>query len=230
MLTGHLVIDGLKIPFKKIPEESLRLLRDGYYENLEIQLIEKHLPNKVFVLELGTSIGIVSCHILKKQPVRLLTFEPVKKWAIIARQIVALNFESAPIEVVEISIGQKNQKEAILQCAAENNLLGRITGSTGVNTITVPSISLFDLNKMYAVPYNAWLVMDIEGMEWDIAKNQLDDLKGYKGIIVECHEVVDGFRTISASEVLEAFICAGFKLAEKAVQGNQLIAVLIRIE
>ena len=226
LLGRPVMIDGVKLPYRKIPKASVLELKRGTYEDVERDLIKKYLPAGKFVVELGASLGIISCHILKKKPVRLIAFEAVEKWAEIARETVNLNYpQGISFELVRCALGAAGQSQVIFNSSSECNLGGYVSSTATDLSIVVPAMSLFDLNRIYDVPEGAWLVMDIEGMEWDIAKNQGAALNRYQGIIVECHHTQDGKTTIMPQEIVTEYIKNGFKLIEKADHGTHIVAV-----
>lgn len=227
--SGVVIIEGIKLPYSKIPKASILELNLGTYEDVERDFIKKYLPTEAFVIELGASIGVISCHILEKKPVRLISLEAVEKWAQVARETVNLNFKDPiPFEVVQLAIGEVGQSHVIFNSSSEDNLGGQISSTpTDISTI-VPAISLFDLNRIYDVPLGAWLIMDIEGMEWDIAKNQGDALRRYEGVIVECHKTKNDELIITPTRIVNEITLCGFTLIEKADHGTHIVAVFKR--
>jgi len=67
-------------------------------------------------------------------------------------------------------------------------------------------------------------VMDIEGMEWELARRQAAALRHFAGIIVECHDVKDGERQVPHEEVVAELAKAGFEIAARRGQ----VSVLLR--
>lgn len=227
--SGVVIIEGIKLPYSKIPKTTVLELSLGTYEDVERDFIKRYLPTEAFVIELGASIGVISCHILEKKPVRLISFEAVEKWAQVARETVNLNFKDPiPFEVVQLAIGAVGQSHVIFNSSSEDNLGGQISSTPTDISMTVPAISLFDLNRIYDVPLGAWLIMDIEGMEWDIAKNQSDALRRYEGVIVECHKTMDDEIIITPARIVNEFTLGGFTLIEKADHGTHIVAVFKR--
>ena len=49
-----------------ISDRNRAMIFWGFYESAEIRLIEKYFDGKTDVIELGSSMGIVSTHIAKK--------------------------------------------------------------------------------------------------------------------------------------------------------------------
>ena len=229
LLGRDVVLDGFKLPYEKIPKASVLELKRGTYEDVERDFIKKYLPRGAFVIEMGASIGVISCHILKKKPTRLISFEAVERWANIARETVYLNYpKDIPFELIHSAVGAVGQSQVTFNTLGDCNLGGHVSPVTTDLSITVPALSLFDLNKVYGVPLGAWLIMDIEGTEWKIAKNQGAALSLYQGVIVECHNVMDGKTLIKPKQIVAEFVKNGFSLTREADHGTHIVAVLER--
>ena len=231
-INGYATLGGLKLPLHEFSKESQTQLVKGYYEHAEIDFVKKHIPRGAYVVEFGASIGIISCHILNTLPAFLLSFEAVGDWARLARKTVGLNFVDPPYELKEMAIGRIGQKEVLFAFDAQENLGGQVVGDRnqegGRRVITVPAISLSEVNETHHVPANAWLVMDIEGAEWDLARNQGEALRRYEGIIVECHQVTNEGSHVTPKDILAEFQRCGFKLVECVEHHTHLVAFLRR--
>lgn len=135
------------------------------YEAKEAQYIRAYLPAGVEVLELGASLGIGSSVIPGRRPARLVSYEAVGPLADVARQVVAHNHPAAPWGLIHCAVAAESAKAPV----------------------RVPAVSLAGAIARYRMPVTAWLVMDIEGMEWELARHQAAALRHFDGIIVECH-------------------------------------------
>jgi len=224
----YVKIDGIKLPFKEITELSRFHLLNGTYEDIERNFVRSYIKTGAYVVELGASIGFISCHILQKHPTKLISFEAVPQWAKIARKTVGMNFKNPPFELVEMAIAPVGQSEVAFKCDTQENLGGLVMPVLDSGSITVPALSLYDVNSNYGVPPNAWLVMDIEGMEWDIAKNQSEALRRYEGVIVECHKTMDDEIIITPTRIVNEITLCGFTLIEKADHETHIVAVFKR--
>lgn len=225
---GSITIDGLKLPFYKFTETTRLLLLNKNYETVERDFVKKYLPEGAYVVEFGASIGYISCHILQKKPIKLLSFEAVAEWAKVAHETVRLNFKDAPFELVEKAIAPKGQNSVTFYFNTWDNLGGLVHATESDSAgKTLPALSLGDVNRVYKVPTQAWLIMDIEGMEWEIIRNQKESLEPYKGIIVECHQVTssDGDRKITPQDIVDEFLNAGFNLIDISSHETHIVAV-----
>lgn len=98
-------IYGLDIPLSLAGSRAqISRLDSGMYESKEVALIRRHLPTKVEILELGASIGIVSCVVLGLSPRRLVSYEAAPEMVNRARQIVAHNYDQPPWEIVNAAV------------------------------------------------------------------------------------------------------------------------------
>lgn len=208
------VCRGVRVPYRlALNGDVRRQLSDGVYELHEATLVEQHLPPGKEVLELGACIGVVSSLILSLRPVRLVSVEAMPSMADAARQVVALNHRDAPWELVVMAVGPAGVSEADFRWSPDLPLSGTVMpGDDMPVVLRVPVRTLAELTATHSMPRDAWLVMDIEGVELELAKNQRDALRHYAGIIAECHDTSDDSGPVSRSEVVRAIESAGFAL------------------
>jgi FkbM family methyltransferase len=222
---GNPRLFGVEVPLRLVPSKViLGQLDAGSYEAKEARFIRAFLPPGAQVLELGASLGIVSSIILGRRPARLVSYEAVGSLADIARQVVAHNHPSAPWELVHCAIADEGVSEVAFDWSPEYTQGGSVARSGASARLRVPAASLAAVIARHGLPDSAWLVMDIEGMEWELARRQAAALRCFAGIIVECHDVQDGARKVSHLEVLAELARAGFIIEARRGQ----VAVLRR--
>jgi len=192
------------------------------YEAKEARFIRAYLPPGAEVLELGASLGIVSSIILGRRPARLVSYEAVNPLAAVARQVVAHNHPAAPWELVHCAVADEGVSEVAFDWSPEYTQGGSVARSEGTARLRVPAASLAAVIARHGFPETAWLVMDIEGMEWELARRQAAALRHFAGIIVECHDVKDGGRSVPHVEVVGALVAAGFDLVARRGQVSVL--------
>ena len=216
---------GVEIPLRLVPSKViLGQLDAGSYEAKEARFIRSFLPAGSTVLELGASLGVVSSIILGRKPERLISYEAVGPLGDIARQVVAHNHPAAPWELVPRAIAADGVDEVSFDWSPEYTQGGSVANGPARALIRVPAESLGRAIERHRLPRSAWLVMDIEGMEWEIARHQAAALGHFAGIIVECHDVKDGDRVIPHAQVLAELALAGFDVAAHRGQ----VSVLLR--
>ena len=208
---GNPCLFGVEVPLGLVPSKVILGQLDACsYEAKEARYIRAYLPEGVQVLELGASLGIVSSIILGRRPARLVSYEAVGSLAGVARQVVAHNHPSAPWELVHCAIADEGVSEVAFDWSPEYTQGGSVARSEESARLRVPAASLGAVIARHALPETAWLVMDIEGMEWELARRQAAALRHFAGIIVECHDVKDARRTIPHVEVVGALVAGGF--------------------
>lgn len=220
---GNPRLFGVEVPLSLVPSKViLGQLDAGSYEAKEARYIRAYLPAGAHVLELGASLGIVSSIILGSDPARLVSYEAVGSLAEIARKVVAHNHPSAAWELVNCAIADEGVAEVAFDWSPEYTQGGSVARGGGPARLRVPASSLAAAISRHVLPDSAWLVMDIEGMEWELARRQASALRHFAGIIVECHDVQDGGRLVPHVEVLDELAKAGFDVVARRGQVSVL--------
>lgn len=222
---GNPRLFGVEVPLQLVPSKVILGQLDACsYEAKEARYIRAYLPAGAEVLELGASLGIVSSIILGQRPARLISYEAVGTLAEVARKVVAHNHPNASWELVHCAIADEGVSEVAFDWSPEFTQGGSVARSGGPARLRVPAASLAAVITRHGLPDSAWLVMDIEGMEWELARRQAAALRHFAGIIVECHDVKDGDRHVSHAQVLAELALAGFEIAARRGQ----VSVLLR--
>lgn len=220
---GNPRLFGVEVPLALVPSRIILGQLDACsYEAKEARFIRAYLPPGAEVLELGASLGIVSSIILGRRPARLVSYEAVGPLAAVARQVVAHNHPAAPWELVHCAVADEGVPEVAFDWSPEYTQGGSVARSEGTARLRVPAASLAAVIARHGFPETAWLVMDIEGMEWELARRQAAALRHFAGIIVECHDVKDGGRSVPHVEVVGALVAAGFDLVARRGQVSVL--------
>lgn len=223
---GNPRLFGVEVPLRLVPSKViLGQLDANSYEAKEARYIRTYLPAGAHVLELGASLGVVSSIILGQRPARLISYEAVGALADIARQVVAHNHPFAPWELVHCAIANEGLSEVAFDWSPEYTQGGTVAHAGALAHLRVPAASLASVITRHRLPDTTWLVMDIEGMEWELAHRQAGSLRHFAGIIVECHDIKDGDRKVPHQEVVGKLAKAGFKVVARRGQ----VAVLQRI-
>jgi FkbM family methyltransferase len=179
------------------------------YESAEARLISRHLPKSLPVLELGSSLGIISKLISDRIDANLVCVEansrlipsieynlkqhPNEKWKVIN---AGLSYSSAPIRFTG---------------GLDNNLTGRVNEHEGdfISTITVRDILAdYDITE-----YS--LVCDIEGSEVEIFKLDKDSLKLCRIIIIELHATVFQGHPYTIDDLIKLVEESGFSILRR---------------
>jgi FkbM family methyltransferase len=187
----------------------------GLYERKEIDLIRQFLRTDLDVIELGSSLGVISLHIIKvqnrEQKIICLEANPYLIETIKAN--ANLNAPWKNVEVLNRAIDYSGQSEVSFN-VSQNNLGSQINHSNVDNSTSVKTTTLKKLIHDYHIKDFA-LVSDIEGAEAGMILKDVEALKHCKQMIIELHPINYEGYTYSVDELREKI---------EAIHGFRLIA------
>lgn len=160
------------------------------YESAEYRFVTKHIPRDCDVVELGGSMGVMSCTIRKRiDPDRkLVVVEADPRLTAILRHNLALNQCEANVAICQKAIAYPGGG-TIAFVEGETSVSGRLAGpDTALRTFQVPAVTLSMLLEEHAIG-DYCLVSDIEGVEWDIVANDAAALSRARIVVIEMHAV-----------------------------------------
>lgn len=201
---------GVRIPVGPLlPDHAIAAAFFGLYEKAEALMIQKHLKSTLPVIELGTSLGIISSLTgIKSGTSHLICVEPNPA----LRKHISYVLEANNIYSYEIvSAAYSSHQLDVLFHPGKTNLTGSITGNAQENAITVPGISLARLRTNYDITKSFNLICDIEGAEIDLILNEPGQLNDCNMMIIELHEATDNQRKYSVEEIKELIESIGFQ-------------------
>jgi FkbM family methyltransferase len=161
----YYTVEGIHLPIKKqIGFNTLRWILNGKYESGEINILKHRLTKTDRILEIGTGLGFISSYCAKiVGSENVYTFEanPV-------------NFEEAKKTFIKNEVNPQLRNAILAEFDGETeffiNNKSRLASShliEGNSKIQLPKVALNDfINKVNPT----YLVMDIEGGEYDIFK------------------------------------------------------------
>lgn len=161
------------------------LIYTGFYERKEREIINKFIRKDLDVIELGSSLGIITLTICKNCEKRVFSVEANSKL------IENLNRTKAKNELNQLTIYSRaiSYGSEYVKFDIDNNNLGsKISDTKG---ILVKAITLEEI--YYSNKINKFiLVSDIEGSEIDFILNLCDNviIENCMQIIIELHEIV----------------------------------------
>jgi FkbM family methyltransferase len=186
----------------------------GMYESAEVSFINKYLDGNLDAVELGSSIGVVSCHISRKMkgPGRLICVEanPFLKERIV-QNLQTKGFGSSNIKVISSAISYEEAGARSIPFHLGRSNLDSSVGGVGT-PVLVPKTTLSAILADHGVK-NYTLVMDIEGSEIEILKRDLRALSTCRQIIAELHATSFEGKTFSVESLIDIIVKdAGFAL------------------
>ncbi len=175
----------------------------GFYESSEIRFSEKYLNPQYSVVELGSSIGIVSSHIITKVKAasRFIMVEANPTLInTIKDNVTRHNHNNVEFEIVNKAISYTEQRVSlnITSNNTETTISSVIGNESSVWVNTTKLVSLiedFNLGE-YA------LVCDIEGSEIEIFIEDSRGLEQCRQIFIELHETHYGGKNYSISDLI----------------------------
>lgn len=224
--TGKLIaiLFSNKIPFHNLsihisnPIIRKRIAASLYfktYESAEVRFISKYLKNyEGTIVELGSSIGVVSSTLAKANPnAKIVSFEADKRFIpIIENNYKCNNIYNANIfnEIIGAS-----GYEFI---PGEDNTMGKISKS---NSETNEMSSLSQLMKKYNLSKFV-LVSDIEGAEYFVLHEDTSIFNQIPLLIIELHPITIEDVLISVEDLKARIETLGYEILEQ--YGSNIVA------
>jgi len=202
-------LDSLKFKF---PKSSLHSYGTNFqhHEEVEREFISKYLDPKDSVLELGGSIGVISCltnSILENKKNHVVV-EPNK----IAQDFLLFNRKTNNCKFsIESSIID-NKETRVLFYVTNDFVSSSIYSKNlrGYKQEYIDCISFDDFIKKHKISFNT-LIMDIEGHEFNFISE--NNLKFFEKIIIEFHPLILGENKVNHCKKM--LINQSFNLIEK---------------
>ncbi|MHB8599045.1 MAG: FkbM family methyltransferase [Ktedonobacteraceae bacterium] len=193
-----------------LPEFFKGLIVVDLYEKDERQVIEEYLPLDEPVIELGASIGVVSCMVNRrlKAPDKHVVVEANPE--LIRTLTKNRDINGCQFAIIEAAIGYGS--ETVTFFSNGMSLVGSIYLGGGekweVRTRTLQSIAEEAKFDRFT------LICDIEGSEIGMLENEMDFIREHVGtLLMETHEDTP-YKEAGVTQVLETLAANGFKMAE----------------
>ncbi len=160
----------------------------GFYEGAEMRMIRKYLPKNIPVIELGSSLGIVSSTAITYLDVdTLYTCIEANPYL---KQYIELNIKKhnpfkVKFNVISTAIAY-NTNGYIDMCISKNNTESSIIENTESLNINTTKVKASTLNEIVTDSYT--LICDIEGAEIQLLKNDAAALAKCKHLFIELHK------------------------------------------
>lgn len=180
----------------------------GIYESAELRFVRKFLRRGFDVIELGASLGVVSCEIARilGDSGRLLSLEANPALQPLWARNISENAAGARAALVHAAIDyEASGGFARLAVAAETDA-SRVGHGSGIQ---VPATTLTQLRREHGFQEFA-LVCDIEGAEAGLFLEDDSGLDGCHLVIAELHNATFRSCTYSPAELANALTTQGF--------------------
>ena len=191
------------------------LMRFNIYEKKERSLLNDMFDD-TDVIEAGAGVGLISIYIKKKiDKKKLIMVEPNTKMnEIIINNFLINNFKKEDINILNYGLSNTERQNVIFQ-KFESDMANTISNETldynlkKQNTETIETISINSIVKKYNLK-KFQLILDIEGEEVNVIKNNNEWIDNCNCILLENH-----LPKIKLNELNNYIINKGFKIVQK---------------
>jgi FkbM family methyltransferase len=186
----------------------------GLYERDELRFVSRYLRNDRTVVEVGSSIGVVACHIRRKIGAagRLICVEASPQLSALLARNLALNGFDQNVTILNKAIAYSNEDDGEVAFAlGHGSASGRIAKlASGEPYLKVGALKLATLLKNERIE-DFSLVADIEGGEAGFIFGDAPALRGCRQIVIELHDTTYNGQTLRVVDLFNALVGLGFK-------------------
>lgn len=182
----------------------------GMYESAELRLVSKYLRSDLDVVELGSSIGVVSAHIAQRlgSNRRMVCVEASPSLLPTLEANVKANAPDAMVTFLNRAIAYVAPGESVAFSVSRNNVASHV--GRGDREVHVAATQLSELLRSAEIREYA-LVCDIEGAEAGIIHHDSRALGTCKQIIIELHQTEIAGSIVSVEDLAALFVAEGFE-------------------
>jgi FkbM family methyltransferase len=188
------------------------------YESAEIRFVNKYLKPDLPVVELGSSLGIISCHILGKlEPNSLLISLEANPHLIELNQLnLKTNFPNRQVTVINQAIDYSGTSSVQLEIGAINTVSKVVANIQPDSQSQFQTIETTTLSKIIAAHQISKYVLfsDIEGAEAGFIFRDSQALSHCQQIILELHDTELDGESISIAKMCSSLVGLGFDLRD----------------
>jgi len=181
----------------------------GVYESAEARFVHKYISPGMDVLELGSSLGVISCLIRNQlhNDRKLLCVEANPELLPICRRNLEKNTPGKSAFIVNAAIDYSGAPEVWLSFGADST--SSVIGNSGDRSTRsgayAPAATLSGLLNEHSFEAFA-LVCDIEGAEFSILANDCEAMRNCRLAIMELHTADHEGRAVRADEMANLFV------------------------
>jgi len=194
------------------------------YENAEITLVRRFLRRDLDIVELGSSLGVVSSHIAHLTPPahKLICVEANPQLVDIIRTNVHLAAPSREVWVQNRAIAY-GTADSEVSLRGDSTLSGRITAHKMPDPLSqrVKAVTLSQILAEHSIQEYA-LVADIEGAEWQMFQSDGFALQNCRQVIIELHDAAATRQGKDIPEMLR-MLKQRHGFAVRATRGNVFV-------
>jgi FkbM family methyltransferase len=214
LFSDNIPAHGLTIDTHYVTDWTCASLFWGLYESAEARFVKSYLRADQPVVELGSSLGVISCLIRRRLSAKhqLICVEPNPHLIDGIQSNLKINGLNYNLSIKQTAIDyDKPQVSVILGCSNVDTKVSHDQFSD----IVVPTITLSRLLKEMQIEGDYTLVADIEGAEAGIIYSDMPALQHCRQIIIEFHPTVHNQRSIQSDHLINKLISYGYTLCDR---------------
>lgn len=190
----------------------------GLYEKQEVRFIRQYLPSNLPVIELGASIGVISCIIAQKvSPQLVYSIEANPSLKMIIGDNLKLN-NLSNTKVLNLALCGA---EEVFFIPGNDNTVGTVTSKKQDNSVAINSSSLSGITSKLGIDkFN--LVCDIEGSEVEFLFFDSASLINCEYLVIELHHTSRDGIEYSVGQMKERIKTLGFIIVNE--HGSVIVA------
>lgn len=160
----------------------------GLYESAEIRFINRYLDGSVDVVELGSSVGGVSCVIAKKlhHGRKLICVEANPNIIDLLKRNLTNNAHSKEVKVIHGAICYEGSSQVEFIIGSDHLSSHLVSAGKNTSTARVSAVRLSEILEQEAIRKYC-LVCDIEGAEIQLFVHDSTAIRNCKTLIIELH-------------------------------------------
>lgn len=217
------LLSGIRIPvMSRLTDNICAAIYDGHYEGAELRTFKTMLDDDDVVLEVGAGIGFLSSYCAKAiGSEKVFTYEANPKLEALIRDVYAANQVQPTLKIGVLGRQAGTTRFYITRDFWASSLLPPAEPSE------VVSVPVYDLNAEIRKVQPSFLLMDIEGGEYDLIKSI--DFHSIRKISIEIHTDVLGQERVD--EMKSIMSDAGFVVDQRlssAIPGVKEVLFMVR--
>lgn len=175
----------------------------GIYESAETRLVARYLRNSRAVIELGSSLGVVSAHIARQMPAggHLVCVEANPRLHPVL--VNTLTEHAAHLHVTRINAAVTNAEGPAMLEESQATTGSRVVAESATG-LAIRVLTLNDLLREVRVAGEFDLVCDIEGSEASLILGDAHSLARCRTAVFELHNTTFHGRTVSVEDLISS--------------------------
>ena len=219
LTSDRIPIDGLRISTRSpsVPPGAKARIFWGIYEGAERRYVRRYLNPTLDVVELGASLGVVTCEILRKvdPEVRVVAVEANAELREDWQRTLSENHPGHAVALVTAAIEYDHAGSSEVEFEVAPNPAGSHLGThRSIHSHAVRRTTLSELIRDFDIGKFA-LVCDIEGAEAGILLSDVSALQSCEQLIIELHETTTAGEHLTIAGLERLVRDLGFRTLER---------------